>query len=48
MFKTIIISSPPNSSIFELDPSNTQNGDLGINNVILSGMGGVSYKTNNY
>jgi TonB-dependent receptor len=37
----------PNSSIFELDPSNTQNGDLGINNVILSGMGGVSYKTNN-
>ena len=32
-------------SVFELDTNRTQKGDLGINNVIISGLAGLSYKT---
>ena len=32
-------------SVYELDTFRTQRGDIGINNVILSGLGGLSYRT---
>ena len=34
-----------NPSVYELDTFRTQRGDIGINNVILSGLGGLSYRT---
>ena len=33
-------------NVFSLDTNRTQKGDLGINNVIISGLGGISYRTN--
>jgi hypothetical protein len=32
-------------NVFSLDTNRTQKGDLGINNVIISGLGGISYRT---
>ena len=34
-----------NTAVYELDTNRAQKGDLGINNVIISGLLGVSYKT---
>lgn len=34
------------NSVFELDLGRTQIGELGINNVLMSGLAGLSYKTN--
>ena len=34
-----------NTTVYELDTNRAQKGDLGINNVIISGLLGVSYKT---
>tara|TARA_B110000459_G_scaffold66072_1_gene74222 strand:+ start:908 stop:3745 length:2838 start_codon:yes stop_codon:yes gene_type:complete len=35
-----------NINIFSLDTNRTQKGNIGINNVILSSLGGISYRTN--
>ena len=35
-----------NIAVFDLDTNRTQKGDIGINNVIISALGGISYMTN--
>ena len=35
-----------NITVFDLDTNRTQKGDIGINNVIISALGGISYRTN--
>ena len=35
-----------NIAVFDLDTNRTQKGDIGINNVIISALGGISYRTN--